>query len=72
MGMGEAQLVRINLALARIDATTARRDVGNPAGNFGATVSAEFKARHETLRKETAAALADLDALIASQSRAVS
>lgn len=70
--MGEAQLVRINLALARIDAATAQRDGANTLGNIGTTVSAEFKARHQTLRNETAAALADLDALVASQSREAS
>lgn len=62
--MKEAQIVRINVALERIEAATARRN----DGNSGATASAELKARHETLRAETAAALADLDDLVALQS----
>ncbi len=66
--MGEAQIVRINLALARIEAASLRQD----GGNTNATASAEMKARHETLRAETAAALVELDALVVSQSREAS
>lgn len=59
--MVKDQINRITSALARIDAATAQLDIRSPAG----TGCAELKARHAALRSETAAALADMDALVA-------
>jgi len=51
---------RISEALARIDAATARIDAVSRAPR----ADGELQARHDRLREETSAALAELDRLI--------
>lgn len=60
LSMANEQIVRINAALARIEAATAARSLEKTSSS----APAELKARHEALRAETKAAIAELNTLI--------
>lgn len=58
--MASEQIIRINAALARIEAVAAAQSVEKTSSS----APAELKARHEALRAETKAAIAELNTLI--------
>ena len=62
---------RISQALARIDAAASRIEAAaaRPSSAPGNTSDPELSRKYETLRRETGAALAELDRLIGSLDR---